>query len=518
MFKRVNRRVKSADFILPAPVGGLNKRDPQSKMSLTDAIEMDNYIPTQNAVELRPGYTLYAPLDELESKSKIETLVAYHSQDIKKMIAVFNNKAYEILPSRTKAFENVSFTKNRCQTVQYQNRLFFMNGVDIPKVYFVDENGVEHFENWSFEGQDLTPVKIINGGVSHEFLWFVEKNSTRAWVSTVAGNVSGTLESFDTAQILKWGGHLISCFNWTVDGGTGIDDYTCLLSSEGEVLIYKGYNPNDASNWTLMGSYKLSKPIGYQCVMQYQGDVVLITQEGYIPLSKALSANNTGFSSVAFSDKISGLVSERARFYKDFEGWQSLIYTKRGYGIFNVPLGEQFEQHVINVATGSWCRFTNIRAFCWCLYDDDLYFGSDDGVYKFDDSNSDNGLPIEGKVAQAYTDLMTSNIKKIVLLNPKIKASKDFKLMVWTNMDYEDKELDYYVEFGQIGGVGEKWNEARWNEAKWKCLKQRKIQSQWVANNAIGYKLSVVFKTKTTNIEVKWYDTGVRFETGTGIL
>ena len=174
MFKRVNRRVKSADFILPAPVGGLNKRDPQSKMSLTDAIEMDNYIPTQNAVELRPGYTLYAPLDELESKSKIETLVAYHSQDIKKMIAVFNNKAYEILPSRTKAFENVSFTKNRCQTVQYQNRLFFMNGVDIPKVYFVDENGVEHFENWSFEGQDLTPVKIINGGVSHEFLWFVE--------------------------------------------------------------------------------------------------------------------------------------------------------------------------------------------------------------------------------------------------------------------------------------------------------------------------------------------------------
>ena len=85
-------------------------------------------------------------------------------------------------------------------------------------------------------------------------------------------------------------------------------------------------------------------------------------------------------------------------------------------------------------------------------------------------------------------------------------------------MDYEDKELDYYVEFGQIGGVGEKWNEARWNEAKWKCLKQRKIQSQWVANNAIGYKLSVVFKTKTTNIDVKWYETGIRFETGTGIL
>ena len=160
----------------------------------------------------------------------------------------------------------------------------------------------------------------------------------------------------------------------TVDGGTGIDDYTCLLSSEGEVLIYKGYNPNDASNWTLMGSYKLSKPIGYQCVMQYQGDVVLITQEGYIPLSKALSTNNTGFSSVAFSDKISGLVSERARFYKDFEGWQSLIYTKRGYGIFNVPLGEQFEQHVINVATGSWCRFTNIRAFCWCLHGSCSFF------------------------------------------------------------------------------------------------------------------------------------------------
>ncbi len=518
MFKRVNRSVKSSDIILPAPVGGLNKKDAQVNMSITDAIEMDNYIPGLDSVELRPGYALYAKLGEFSNSNKVETLAYYNTAENKKLIAVFGQYVYSIEPKKATKYENVLFTKTKCQTAQYQNRLFFVNGADTPKVYYIDENGVEHFEDWSFTGDDLDDEKIINVGISHEFLWFVEKKSTRAWVTTVAGNISGTLESFDTAQILKWGGYLVSIFNWTVDGGTGIDDYTCLLSSEGEVLIYKGYNPNDASNWTLIGSYKLSKPIGYQCTMAYQGDVVIITEDGYMPLSKVLSANNAGLSVSAFSDKISGLVLERSRLYKNQEGWQSIIYGKRGYGIFNVPIGADFEQHVININTGAWCRFTNIRAFCWCLYNGDLLFGSDNEIYKFDEVWSDNGLPIEAKVAQAYSNLARNGLKKIVLLNPKVKSSRDFNLMIWTNMDYNDDERDYYVKVSQTKEGGAKWNETKWNEKAWKSLKTRKMQNQWIANSATGFKASVVFKTKTSGNQIKWYETGLRVETGTGIV
>ena len=515
--RSVNRKVKSFDVVLEAPVGGLNKRDPLISMDQNDAMVMDNYIPTLNSVELRPGYEKYALLGDFCQTKKVETLCAYHTSTHSKMIALFGAKAYDVSLPEAKEYQNVTFSKSRCQVVQYHDRLFFLNGVDVPKVYYIDDNDVEHFEDWGFSGEDLQALKIINGGVSHEFLWFVEKNSTKAWVSTVGGNISGTLESFDTAQVLKWGGKLISVFNWTIDGGAGLDDYTCFLSSEGEVLVYKGYNPNDADNFTLIGSYKLSRPIGYQCVMAYQGDVVIITEDGYLPLSKALSLNNAGFSAVAFSDKIRGLVAEKTGSYKNLDGWQSLIYGKKGYAIFNVPVGQGFEQHVINISSGAWCRWTNIRAFCWCVWGGELYFGSDNRIFKFGNVYSDDGLAIEGKIEQAYTNLGTSALKKIVLLKPKIKSSKDFKLMLWTNMDFEDRQKDFYVTFTNKQNQGAKWDESKWNDAEWYSLKTRQMQGQWLFNSAIGYKASFVFKTKTKGTLIEWYETGLRVETGTGI-
>jgi len=518
MYKMSNRQVKSADFILPAPVGGLNKRDPLVSMELTDAIEMDNYMPSENSVALREGYSKYATVGEFSGTKKVETLVCYHTALKEKMLAVFGGKAYDVSTATPQEYANVSFSKSRCQTVQYQNYLFFMNGADTPKVFYVDENDVEHFENWAFTGEELAQNKIINGAVSHEFLWFIEKNSTRAWVSNTAGYISGTLEAFDVAQVLKWGGSLIAAFNWTVDGGAGIDDYTCLLSSEGEVLIYKGYNPNDANNWSLIGAYKISKPIGYQCVMAYQGDVVIITEDGYMPLSRALSANNAVTATMSFSDKIRGLVMERSGLYKNLEGWQSLIHGKKGYAIFNVPIGNVFEQHVININTGAWCRWTNIRSFCWCLFRGDLYFGSDNSVFKFGGTYSDNGMAIVGHIEQAYSNLGTNAIKKIPLIKPKIKSSKDFKLKIWTNMDYDSEDFGYYVNIGEGLGQTEYWNKIKWNEALWQSQKTRKMQGQWVANAATGFKASVVFKTSTAGNLIEWFETGLRVETGTGIL
>ena len=43
--KLLNRGVKSREITLPAPIKGLNKKDPLSAMEPLYAIEMDNYIP-----------------------------------------------------------------------------------------------------------------------------------------------------------------------------------------------------------------------------------------------------------------------------------------------------------------------------------------------------------------------------------------------------------------------------------------------------------------------------------------
>mgnify|MGYP003298694989 CR=1 FL=1 len=406
----VNRNVKSKDITIPSPIMGLNRKDSLAAMNPLYAVRMDNYIPMDSYVELRPGYSLY-----YGGTTPVRTLAAYHYPSNDHFFGIWNYKIWDITNASSVEDLGVTLTNDYCQTVQYKNYMYFMNGTDTPQAFYVDGNNEAHIGNWGFTGTGLSGSKIVSGAVSHEFLWFVEKGTLKAWYTSVAGSISGTLLDFDLSQIAKWGGELVAIANWTIDGGIGIDDYTAFITSEGEVLVYYGSNPSDATNWSLKGSYKISKPIGYRCVLQYQGDLVIICQDGYFPMSKALATANSGDSLVAFSDNIRGLVIERTSKNKNKPGWQGVIYTKKGYAIFNVPVAQQFEQHVINVNTGAWCRFTNIRSFCWCLFDDNLYFGSDDAIFQFDDGNSDNGTQIEGVVEQAFSDFGVPNIKKVTL-------------------------------------------------------------------------------------------------------
>lgn len=248
MLYPVNRGNKSRDASIPAPILGLNKRDNLGSMTVQYAITMDNYMPIDNKVQLRPGYTEYY---KFSSTNKVKTLVHYRKPNNDRFIALTNGKAYNVTTKSNVTEYNVSFQNTLCQTIQYKDRLFFMNGVDTPKVFYIDDNNIEHFENWGFTNPNLQAPRIIAGTMSKEFLWFVEKNTLKAWYSKEAGNIAGELAVFDLAQISKLGGELKAIINWTVDGGQGIDDYTVFLTSEGEALVYSGINPNSATGWEL---------------------------------------------------------------------------------------------------------------------------------------------------------------------------------------------------------------------------------------------------------------------------
>lgn len=510
---QVNRAVKSRDITIPSPIMGLNKKDSEAAMNPLFAVRMDNYIPMDSYVELRSGYSVYYRQSEAHP---VKTLASYHYPSHDKFFGVWNYKIYDITSKNNVTDMGVTLTNDNCQTLQYKNYIYFMNGADTPKAFYVDSNGDEHIEDWGFSGTGLTASKIINGAVSKEFLWFVEKGSMKAWYTSIAGSISGTLSAFDLSQMSKWGGELVAVANWTIDGGVGIDDYTAFITSEGEVFVYYGTNPSEATEWSLKGSYKIAKPIGYRCILQYQGDIVIITQDGYFPMGKALSTSNAGNSIVAFSDNIRGLVIDRTSKNKDRLGWQGIIYTKKGYAIFNVPVAEQFEQHVININTGAWCRFTNIRSFCWCIFDDNLYFGSDDAIYQFDNANSDDGVAIEGIVEQAFSDFGTQQIKRTTLINPRTSASAPFQLTCYVDTDYKKRDLKYTNNIGIA--QGSLWDASPWNTSNWAVDTAQDINSQWIMCSGVGFKISIVFKTKTSGLLVDWYDTGLRYDVGTGIM
>ena len=513
--RNVRRGVVSQNYSISAPTGGLNVRDSLDNMPPEDAIVMDNYIPLDNKVVLRKGYVEFVKLDE-----KVSTLVSYKKSGDNHLLAFSHGNMYDVTSAQHVIAYERDFTDNCWQSCQFRNRLILVNGTDVPQTFYTTENGAV-FEALQMTGEGLTSAKLINVCVSKQRLFFVEKGSLNAWYTSGVAEVQGTLNKFDMSSIFRDGGELKAIACWTQDGGQGIDDLTVFITSEGEVAVYSGSNPNNASDWTLKGVYRMSRPIGYRCTLFYHGDVVLISEDGYIPLSKALPLNQADPSLVSFSDKIRGLILERTRNNKDKFGWQGIIYPRGGYAVFNVPAEQKFEQHVINTNTGAWCRFTGIYALCWVEFGGKLYFGSKDGIYLFDEGYSDNKLHICGHVEQAYNNLGSPNLKRIQLLNPRTKSSTKYALVIYTNMDFSDQEKAYAENVGNNGIT--KWNQVKWSclanpiGTKWSTLKGS-IRSQWIANSAVGFKASIVFKTKTRGNLIEWFDTGVRYENGSGLL
>lgn len=513
--RQIDRRNKSQNYTLPAPIGGLNVRDSLDTMPETDAIVMDNYLPQDTKIMLRKGYVPYVELGE-----KIETLMSYSSAGTECFLACGGGKIWNISSSVQTTLLKNGLSLSDWQYCQFKDRLIMVNGIDKPQVFYINES-TPVVEEASFNGEGLLPSKLINVAVIKQRLFFIEKGSLKAWYGDEVGNIQGMLVKFDLSTVMRRGGHLMAVCPWTQDGGHGIDDLTAFISSEGEVAVYSGSDPANIDDWSLRGVYRMSKPVGYHCAMQYQGDIVIISEDGYIPLSKALSLDRANASQIAFSDKIRGLVLNRTLHGKYKRGWQSIIYGRMGYALFNVPVAEQYEQHVVNANSGAWCRFTNIRSHCWGLYQDRLYFGSDKGVYLFDEGYSDNKTPIYGVVEQAYSNLGSADLKKIQLINPRTRASTRFALVVYTNMDFEERHFDYAENIDRT--TLSKWNRLKWSSlsepigTKWATLKG-KIQSQWIANSATGFKASVVFKTKTRGNLIEWYDTGFRYEQGNSIL
>ncbi len=530
IINRSSQRLK--DSSLPAPVGGLNGAISYDEMPLNEAIVMDNYIPKSSSVSLRKGYKKHA----YNLPFTPRTLVPYISQTGHDRLFAFGDgnvleisekRAYDSFGiqylNKSKNLEAGKFSHGTLNFQQFKDRIYLLNGIDEPKVYLPDETG-ETFgtiEAFPFEAENLMQSTLKNVFVSKQRLWFIEKNTMRVWYSENAGEVQGKLLCFDMGAVASFAGHLVAGASWTQDGGAGMDDLTCFITSAGEVLVYKGNDPNNASDWSLKGVYKMAAPIGDRCFLKYHGDLILISKEGFIPLSKALPLEGANASLLAFSSKVNPIIEERASFFASKSGWQALLYPAGGYALFNVPISRGYEQYICNTSTGAWARFKSIKAHDFCLFNDRLYFAGDNAVYLFDEGYTDDGLPIYGRIEQAFTNFLSSRLKRVTLLNPHLKTAHPIQLNIYMNTDFDMVQKPYETVVGDEGDSP--WNALKWSTlkpvtgaqgssfAKWATLSGVK-RSGWVATLATGTYFSLVIATSTKGTGVDFYSTMVRYE------
>lgn len=474
--------VKTAS--VPAPIRGLNYRDSLAEMKPTDALVLDDVICRAGYLEVRKGWAPTAT----GLPATIESLFPYKSlAGGAKLFAASGTAFYDVTASGAVGAAVVTgLTNAYWQHAQVSgvaaNYLICVNGVDSARIY----DG----STWAaLSISGVSAAALSNVTVWKRRVWFVERNSMKAWYLD-ADAISGAATSFSFSALFKRGGNLVALLNWTIDGGAGPDDYLVAVTSEGEIAVYRGTDPTSAATFELVGVYTVGRPVGLRFHAKLGGDLILLTTEGLIPLSRYLQSQTVDRSTF-LSDRIQQLISQDVTSYFSTQGWEVHVFQDDNFLFVQVPagsLGSRY-QYVMSLITGGWSRFRFSSAACWAQLNSTLYHGQSTQVADCSNYSLDNGSPIPYTVMPAFADFAAPTQQKRLSLGrltieSDIPPVQQITALTNYNRSYVPASLPSGVPTGVL------WDSAVWDVAVWGGYTT--ISSDWYSLSGLGYALSQV--------------------------
>lgn len=507
----------------PAPIGGLNAVDALANMPPTDAIVMDNWFPQPSYIALRNGYENWAT----GFTHWVETLLPYSNAAGEKLFAISGTSVYNATAQGAIGAAVVTgLTNARWEYTNFATSggqfLYAANATDPPLLYdgttWVSITGVS---TPAITG--VTTTKLRNPTAWKNRLWFVEEGSMKAWYLPTS-SIAGAAQSFDFGPFFTLGGELQTIMTASLTDGSTFDDYILFLSSEGELLLYRGTDPANAATFQISGRYQVGKPIGRRCWFKFGQDVIILTSNGFVSLEKTISIGQVGAEDTV-SYKIINLVNEAVQSYKSNFGWQGAVHPLGNKVLINVPQSEnsiQF-QFVMNPLAkdqqgrASWCRFTNWNAACFATLGDNLYFGGSTYVALADVNQDDNGNVINGLCKTAFQYLGSDRQKYITMVRPLIQTNGSINASLLINVDYNDQRPTSVGTY--LSATGSPWDTSPWNTSPW--AQDLTMQTQWATVNgypsACGFAIALYISVVAAGITVRLQALDYKISVG-GIL
>lgn len=368
---------KTGIYPLPAPILGLNTRDQFVEMDLRYAIQLRNWFPGESGLTLRPGSTLHATVTH--ANAILRSFIPYQAPNTanSKLFVVSDNGIYDVTSGGTVAATvSTGITNGFGRAINFTNSVGsifaqFWNGVDAPRMW----DGA----TWSSPTiTGVTSSTCMMPWVGHHRIWVIQKNTTDVWYLPL-DSIQGAATKYPLGALLTRGGYLVDGITWTLDGGDGMDALTAIVSSEGELIVFQGYDPSSADTWRLKGVYQLGRPASKEPFVRIGADVGYLQSNGVFLLSKALisaAVNNSASISNAIEPTFLTLDTNT------YEGTHCLVYPKRNALLVNhctfngnTGLGDTAisTQYVMNTLTGAWTTFSNWSSARMCLFNGELY-------------------------------------------------------------------------------------------------------------------------------------------------
>lgn len=483
--------------IIPAPVRGWDARTALDAMDPQSAVRLDNLIPRQSYVELRRGCAAHAA----GLGGPVETLAIWQGPAGSKMLAAAGGKIWDVSNGAAPVQLASGFAADRWQWVQFNGWIVLVNGVDPPQGF----NGTA-LSALTFSGV-ADARKLINVCAFKSALYFAAADDDHFYYLPLS-QIQGALQSFPLGPLATQGGNLSAVANWSRDSGVGPQNYAAFVMSRGDVAIYAGAHPS-VDSWALVGTYRIGPPVGRRCTLKVEDDVLLLTRDGYVGLSKGIAVARTS-DNPALSAPIGGAVRAALERGGDLWGWEACLYPRGQWLLINVPAPDgTTTQHVVNSATGAWCRFTGWRARTFAVFGDRLYFGADDGrVMLADEGFADDGAAIVFDGKTSFSMFGSPLNKQFQMLRPTLVAPGGLNVLVEIDVDYADAAAAApYVSTAALFEWGDPWG------GPWTAAVQP--QQEWQVAVGVGRAAAMRLKGAALGVSaLHWQGAVIQFDQG----
>lgn len=489
---------------VPAPVGGLNARDSIADMPPTDAILMDNWDANTTSVSLRLG----ASYKSTGYPGWVETLMAYSPPSgTAKLFAASSGKIYDATTTGAVGAALVSGnSSNRWQytTIGTPGGYFLMavNGTDFAQVY----NGTA----WQQVTGVSAPIAITGVATNTLFnvcqwkqrLYFLQNNTLGFWYLAVS-SIGGAATYFDMSALFKHGGSLVAMAPWSAGDASNPQEYIAFISSEGEIVVYQGFDPTQAGLFSLAMQFRTGRPVGNRPFAIIGDDLGVISTDGLFTLHEAMTSNQSD-PKKALSYKIELAINTDAGLYTNNFGWQCLLWPTGSKIIVNVPAvtnNTQY-QYIYNTISGAWSRYTGWNAACWENFGTGVYYGGNGFVAQAFTGNNDFGVAIVGDLKPAFSYFKTpGQNKQWTLVRPVFAADDVFSTSYTLNYNFSDKSPSYSLVFPN-STTKPVWNVAPWGST-WTLGMQ--TYTRYSAVSGIGYNASVRLQVASAKANLSLY-------------
>jgi hypothetical protein len=296
-------------------------------------------------------------------------------------------------------------------------------------------------------------------------LWFAD-TSTLSLYYLPLQQKSGELKELPLNALFKRGGFIMGMYTWTLDGGTGVDDQLVIFSSNGEAVVYSGTDPD--ADFNLTGIFRFDSPMSKHSVINYGGDLYVLTGSGLLPMTTLIRAESEQLG--RNDKKVLSLFRDAALNQRATRGWGLILDHTSGRMICNMPAGgtNHYRQLVRFMPEPIWASWSALPARCWQWIDNQLLMGSDDGkVYIMDPlALNDAGKPITVDVQMAWSNFKTPAFKAFKMIYAYIVTDGLPRPFIDMRVDYDSALPTNQPDVTQAD-LGATWDVATWDVDYW---------------------------------------------------